>query len=299
METTAQAQTTQTSSMAPTTKQKTTTGSTTNATTSTTATTLPANNQSTYALFKSASDKMDTLTSCDADFSVDMSVEVPGYSADTTTSGNTKVIMNGSNPTILATKETKWESGFGNGSDDYYYNNGCAYRSLAGQKVKDQMDYDTFVSTTNIPMPISSEADTAQLTEADFKNAKSTATGGTTTITLTLSQARLQELLGSLAKNTASGFGHYDTGNPPVYSNASFIIAIGSNGYVKSTQLKCSITVSTDKPDPNDDTSTVKRNVNMNIYISMTYNNPGQKVTITPPSHLDDYQESSGLGVGL
>ena len=161
------------------------------------------------------------------------------------------------------------------------------------------MDYDTFVSTTNIPMPISSEADTAQLTEADFKNAKSTTAGGTTTITLTLSQAKLQELLGSLAQNTASGFGDYDTGNSPVFSNASFIIAIGWNGYVKSTQLKCSVTVSTDMPDSNDHTSTVKTNVNMNINISMTYNNPGQKVTITPPSDLADYQESSGLGVGL
>ncbi|MPN45171.1 hypothetical protein SDC9_192738 [bioreactor metagenome] len=102
-----------------------------------------------------------------------------------------------------------------------------------------------------------------------------------------------------MISNTASQFGGDDTGSTPVFSNASFIIAIGSNGYVKSTQLKCSVTVSADVPDHSDYDSTVKTNINMDMTVSMTYNNPGQKVTITPPSDLANYQEASDLVIEL
>ena len=232
-----------------------------------------------------------------------MSVKMFGESVAFTTFGNTKIVLNGSNSTVLATEKMKWNGVADNTSDSYYYHNGYGYRAYTDDsqtiKVKAKMDFAAFESATSIPMPISSEADTKQLTESDFKNAKVSTSGGTPTITLSLSQARLQELMGSLADNTTGMFGGDETGSAPVFSNVSFVIVIGSNGYVKSTKLKCTATISAEMPNPNNNGSTVKTNISMDMAVSMTYNNPGQSVTITAPSDLAAYEEASNLEIGV
>lgn len=232
-----------------------------------------------------SSQKMNALTSTDSDFSVDMNIESSGTSLTTRSTGNAKAILNGSDTKYLVHTNSQVQ---GKTVDsDCYYSDGYVYVSSSGQKVKEKMDLSSFLSEEQ-----SQSLLTNNYPENDFDSASVSTYDGDTIIDATIPAQDAQKIADSAAKNYLSKLGIAQSINFQ-YSDINFELIVGSDGYVKSSNAKFTITMSlANSTQPNVSNSS-NAETKMSMTISNTYNNPGQAVTITPPSDLSSYKETA------
>lgn len=170
---------------------------------------------------------------------------------------------------------------------DSYYDNNYLYLSMAGQKIKEKMDLSTFKKSENQSI-LSSNLD-----EKDFDTATITQADGSSTIDVTLSDEDAQKIFDSAASSILSKLQDGDSLKFQ-YSNVTFEITVNPDGYVKTINANCTITMSgaigtTSTGSSSASDSTMK----MDMKISSSFNNPGQDVTVTPPSDLSEYKETA------
>lgn len=235
--------------------------------------TVSAAQQQYYATYQNAMRKTNSLTSMDYKSSTEM--DFSGSSAfSLKTSGSIKMARNGSDIKILE-EENIQETGKSSSDISFYYADGTIYISANGEKVKGKADISDFESETATSVPSSSNG----LTEDDFAYSKAESSNGETTITLDLTPETMKKMTGSSLS---------DISNNINFSELSYRCVINQNGYIVSETIECNGTVTETEKGKS---STEK----MYILIQTTLNNPGQPVTITPPSDLSSYQDSSDL----
>lgn len=224
-----------------------------------------------YAAYQKASQKTNALASFDYSTSLKLDMEETGQSSySLQETGNIKMATNGSNIKMLE-NETMQEIGGNSETMSLYYADGTLYLSVNGQKEKLKLDPSELQSETGVSLTGSS----SDLSENDFAYSESTSSNGDTVITLDLTPESTKEIVNS----SLAGLG-----NDMNFSKIAFRFVINKDGYVVRQEMECNATLTETE---NGKTETA------NIYLSLTItlNNPGQPVTITPPSDLSSYKE--------
>lgn len=235
--------------------------------------TVSAAQQQYYSTYQNAMKKTNSLTSMDYKSSTEMNFS--GSSAVSFKSdANMKVAKNGSDIKVIG-EENVQGTGIDSIDMSFYYADGTFYLSTNGEKVKEKMNISDFESATETSVPSSSSG----LTEDDFAYSESTSSNGETTITLNLTPESMKRMAGSSLS---------DIGSDINFSELSYRCVINKDGYIVSEDIECNATVTETE---NGKSSTE----NMYLSVKLTINNPGQPVTITPPSDLSSYQDSSVL----
>lgn len=241
--------------------------------------------QKPYEVYLASTQKMSALTSTDSDFTVDMTIEASGSSTAMKTTGNAKTVTNGTDVKCLIHSDIQMLGQTVN--TDCYFADNYLYVSAAGQKIKQKMDLSTFMKSENQNIL------SASYPEKDFDSASITNADGDTTIQVILLAEDAQKIFDSVTSSTLSKLG---SGNSMKfqYSDISLEVTVNSDGYVKTTGAKCTVTMSLGSSAASSGTSVAAdQDIKMDMTITNTYNNPGQSVTITPPSDLSVYKESN------
>lgn len=238
----------------------------------------PSAQQVAYNCYKAAFDKTNALSSVDMSFVSDSVASMSGqFVYQDTFSGSYKIAANGNNLNALI-QETENYNGATSGkkteSISLYLSNGYLYASAYGEKVKLKADRTSLENDAVVLQ--SSKA----LTESDFEYARSSTSNGYTTITMNPSSDSVNDLIGR------SWDSSYKNGNNS-FTNITEEIVMNPQGTIDSIQLKCNETEPLRNPE-NGELFTLVMVDSMKV----TYNNPGQPVTITPPSDLSSYTES-------
>lgn len=236
-----------------------------------------------YEVYMTSSQKMKELTSTDSDFSVDLQITSSGSSMSTKSTGNVKAVLNGTDTKYLVHQSSQI---LGTTVDsDSYYADGYFYIAASGQKVKEKMDLTSFLNQEQGQSLLS-----ATYSENDFDSASITADNGDTTIQTVIPAADAQKIVDSVVKNALSELGDSQSVQFQ-YSDVHLVTVVGSDGYMKSSNVKCSVTMTIPGITQSGTDSAATMEMKMDMDVSNTYNNPGQPVTVTPPSDLSSYQE--------
>lgn len=252
-------------------------GSTTVTTTKavTVPTAAPAVQQSLYDIYKAAYNKTHALSSLNANYTSDAKGSMSGsFLYDDSYSGNYKMVSNGNDLTaqIQDNENFSGRSSSQSSSLSFYFAGGYEYVSASNTKDRFQSDQTCMENDANVLHAAYC------LPETDFKYAKSSVSNGSTTITLNPGSDSANKLIGE------SWDSSYKSGSNS-FSDSTVVIVINPQGFISSIQ----ITSNESEPLKNPNDGKIYTLI-LNDTMKITYNNPGQSVTVTAPSDLSSYK---------
>ncbi len=244
---------------------------------------------SAFETLKSASDAMDALQGFDMDMNVAVKMAMPGASMEMGIKGH--MMMEG--PQKYRADITETVAGqeipmsiYRDGAYTYTDMMGMKVKSLADDTVEDALDF--------------------ELKEDYFKNIELTETDGVRTLTASVDPDKALGLVKDLMNSELMGSPFGDLGETESGSEAEpdlrvlsieLTAKLGQDNLIHEASVAISLSAAYDMPSVAEPGSSISSEMKLDMTMSMTINNPGQAVTVTPPADLDQYEEMSDADV--
>ena len=135
-----------------------------------------------------------------------------------------------------------------------------------------------------------------ELKEEYFKSLELTEADGVRTVTASLDPEKVEalfgDLLGSGLLDSLGGTEEEPGTGPDMQVKAVDMTAkLGQDDLLHEVTASISIAVSVEGPSAADPESTVLTEMQCDMSVTVTFNNPGAPVTVTPPADLEEYED--------
>ena len=244
---------------------------------------------SAFETLKSASDAMDALQGFDMDMNVAVKMAMPGASMEMGIKGH--MMMEGPQKYRADITETV----AGQEIPMSIYRDGAyTYTDMMGMKVKSLAD-DTVENALDF-----------ELKEDYFKNIELTETDGVRTLTASVDPDKALGLVKDLMNSELMGSPFGDLGETETESEAEPDLRVlsieptaklGQDNLIHEASMAISLSAAYDMPSVAEPGSAISSEMQFDVNVSVTINNPGQAVAVTPPEDLDQYEEMSDADV--
>lgn len=231
-------------------------------------------------IYDDAVKKQKEMASFDADMKMDMSLVHDTETMDISMVMNMKI--DGINTESMRYLMDGTTSTMGQNLDTMmYYEGGYCYMEAMGQKFKYTMELEDMVQQVEQNIGASS------LDSSYLKDISAKKDGDNQILTYTVDEAKMEEVMEEMMDilgNTAAGI---DNASNTIKALSGEMV-LNKEGYAISSKANLSMEMVI-----GGDTAT------MELEMEVTYNNPGQEVSITAPDGLDSYTEIDASQLGL
>ncbi len=242
---------------------------------------------SAFETLKSASDAMDALQGFDMDMNVAVKMAMPGASMEMGIKGH--MMMEGPQKYRADITETV----AGQEIPMSIYRDGAyTYTDMMGMKVKSLAD-DTVENALDF-----------ELKEDYFKNIELTETDGVRTLTASVDPDKALGLVKDLMNSELMGSPFGDLGETESEAEPDLRVLsieltakLGQDNLIHEASMAISLSAAYDMPSVAEPGSAISSEMQFDVNVSVTINNPGQAVAVTPPEDLDQYEEMSDADV--
>ena len=242
---------------------------------------------SAFETLKRASDAMDALEGSDLNLDVNLKMSMPGTAMEIGVKGR-----------VQTESSTKYraditETVAGQEIPLSFYRDGAyTYTDMMGMKIKSLADDD----------PVEDALD-FELKEEYFKKLELTEADGVRTLTISVDPDKALGLVKSLMNSDLMGsLGDMGIDTDTESENEpnlrvlgiELTAKLGQDNLIREASGTVSLVVAYEMPSVADPESAISSEMQLDVNMSMTINNPGQPVTVTPPVDLDQYTEAPG-----
>lgn len=242
---------------------------------------------SAFETLKSATEAMEALQCADLNLDVNLKMSMPGTSMEIGVKGHVQI----ESSTKFRADIT--ETVAGQEIPLSLYRDGAyTYTDMMGMKVKSPVDDNLAEDALNF-----------EFKEEYFKKLELTETDGIRTLTMSVDPDKVLGLLKSLMNSDlmdSLGDMGIDTDTESENEPDLRVLGIeltaklGGDNLIREASGTVSLVLAYEMPSVADPESTISSEMQLDVNMSVTINNPGQAVTVTPPEDLDQYTEAPG-----
>lgn len=238
---------------------------------------------SAFETLKSAGGAMDLSKGLDMQLDMVMKQAMTGMTVETGINGH-----------LLLENETKYnfemtQVALGQEIPMSIYRDGAyTYTDMMGMKIKSLAEEDESFSLD------------LELKEEYFKSLEVSDADGVRTVTGSINPEKMKELVEKLLESDlADAFGDMDeglgdeAGTDLEFKAIDMTVKLGQDNLIHEMTVVVSVAASMEGPSATDPESTVLTEMQMDLSMTVTVNNPGEPVTVTPPADLEEYEEFS------